>query len=259
LIIIRVVSLQAGLQYTYRQHCLRFNRNEENSAIENIYIVNDYAGYSTSSSLIQSQIHSEALTELVAHLLSEPAFDQLRTKEQLGYIVFTGVKNINSLVLAIHIIVQSNHKDPQYLDERIEDFLISFKELLLQYTPEMVQENILAVKDRLLEKPKNLNEGSRNFWSEIKARTYLFGREKLLAEALTPLTLKDIMEFYDTYLLSSSSRQKFSSQCFGAKTRYPSTVSSPGNVPTILIDEPNIFKRKQPMKSLPLLTQKPSV
>ena len=192
-------------------------------------------------------------------MLSEPAFDQLRTKEQLGYIVFTGVKNINSLVLAIHIIVQSNHKDPQYLDERIEDFLISFKELLLQYTPEMVQENILAVKDRLLEKPKNLNEGSRNYWSEIKARTYLFGREKLLAEALTPLTLKDIIEFYDTYLLSSAARQKFSSQCYGAKTRYPSEVSSPGNVPTILIDEPNKFKRNQSMRSLPLLTQKPSI
>ena len=86
----RVITLQAGLQYTYRQHCLRFNRNEENSAIENIYIVNEYAGYSTVPSLMQSQIRSEALTELLAHLLSEPAFDQLRTKEQLGYIVFTG-------------------------------------------------------------------------------------------------------------------------------------------------------------------------
>ena len=256
----RVVSLQQRFQYTYRQHCLRFNRNEENSAIENIYIVNDYAGYSTPSSLLPSQIRSEALTELVAHLLSEPAFDQLRTKEQLGYIVFTGVKNIVSLELAIHIIVQSNHKDPQYLDERIEDFLISFKELLLQYTPEQVQENIEAVKDRLLEKPKNLNEGSRQYWSEIKARTYLFGREKLLSEALTPITLNEIIEFYDTYLLStSSSRQKFSSQCFGAKTKYPLSVSSPGDVPTILIEDPNKFKRNQPFKSLPLLIQKPSL
>lgn len=256
----RVVSLDSGMQYTYRQHCNRFNKAEENSAIENIYMVNEYAGYSTPSSSLESLIRTEALTELVAHLLSEPAFDQLRTKEQLGYIVFTGVKNINSLVIAIHLIVQSNHKDPQYLDERIEDFLVGFKKLLLEYTETQINENIEAVKDKLLEKPKNLNEGSRNYWSEIKSRAYLFGREKLLAEALTPLTLNDIIEFYDTYLSSSSSsRQKFSSQCFGAKTSYPTDVSSPGNVSTILIDDPNKFKRMQPMKALPLLTQKPSL
>ena len=253
----RVVSLESGIQYTYRQHCLRFNKNEENSAIENIYIIGDFAGHSTPSELIESKLRSEALTELVAHLLSEPAFDQLRTKEQLGYIVFTGVKAINSLLLSIHIIVQSNHKDPQYLDERIEDFLNTFKALLLQYTPEMIKENIDAVKDRLLEKSKNLNEDSRKYWSEIKSRTYLFGREKLLSESLSSITLTDIIEFYDTYLLSSSSRQKFSSQCYGSKTKYPSTISSPGDVKTILIDDPNMFKRNLTFKALPLLAQKP--
>ena len=36
------------------------------------------------------KIGDEAMLELLAHLISEPAFDQLRTKEQLGYIVHTG-------------------------------------------------------------------------------------------------------------------------------------------------------------------------
>ena len=37
------------------------------------------------------KIGDEAMLELLAHLISEPAFDQLRTKEQLGYIVHTGI------------------------------------------------------------------------------------------------------------------------------------------------------------------------
>lgn len=56
--------------------------------------------------------------------MSEPAFDQLRTKEQLGYIVFTGLKRLNQQYLALHMIVQSSHKDADYLDGRVESFLL---------------------------------------------------------------------------------------------------------------------------------------
>lgn len=93
--------------------------------------------------------------------MSEPAFDQLRTKEQLGYIVFTGIKRLNQQVLALHIIVQSSHKDPQYLDERIESFLELYrKHLLEECTAEQLQTHIHAVIEKLLEKPKNIDQVS---------------------------------------------------------------------------------------------------
>jgi secreted Zn-dependent insulinase-like peptidase len=41
-----------------------------------------------------SRLRSEAILELTAHILSEPAFDQLRTHEQLGYIVHVAVKKV---------------------------------------------------------------------------------------------------------------------------------------------------------------------
>lgn len=43
-----------------------------------------------SSGVDALKIGDEAMLELLSHLISEPAFDQLRTKEQLGYIVHTG-------------------------------------------------------------------------------------------------------------------------------------------------------------------------
>ena len=39
-------------------------------------------------------LRKEVLATLLAHILSEPCFDQLRTKEQLGYIVHTAVKKV---------------------------------------------------------------------------------------------------------------------------------------------------------------------
>ena len=90
--------------------------------------------------------------------MSEPAFDQLRTKEQLGYIVFTGLKRLNQQYLSLHIIVQSSHKDADYLDNRIEAFLQVYRDQLIALSEETFKENVNAVIEKLVEKPKNIEE-----------------------------------------------------------------------------------------------------
>jgi insulysin len=93
--------------------------------------------------------------------MSEATFDQLRTKEQLGYIVFTSLKKIAHNVLSLRIIVQSSHKDPVYLDGRIESFLSQYYETdLLPMTEEKLTHFIDSFKEKMLEKPKNLDEVS---------------------------------------------------------------------------------------------------
>jgi insulysin len=90
--------------------------------------------------------------------IKEAAFDQLRTKEQLGYIVFSSVKRIAQNILALSIIVQSSHKDPMFLDSRIEDFLLNYRETLVSMTNEKLQIFVQALVEKLLEKPKNLDQ-----------------------------------------------------------------------------------------------------
>ena len=65
----------------------------------------------------------------------------------------------------LHIIVQSGNKDPTYLDQRVEDFLVTFRARLEQLSITDVETNVKAVIEKLLEKPKNLNE-VRNFYVE---------------------------------------------------------------------------------------------
>lgn len=90
--------------------------------------------------------------------MSEPAFDQLRTKEQLGYIVHTSFKKLAQNILAVAILIQSSHKDPEYLNDRIESFLLQFHEELLTFSSEKVLSYIEAVIQKLVEKPKNLDQ-----------------------------------------------------------------------------------------------------
>ena len=90
----RLVRLREGTSYLYRQRAADANPNEVNSATENIYrvgqsygsidtAVEDSCNNSTSIEelLSKDDIVNEASLELLAHMISELAFDQLRTKD----------------------------------------------------------------------------------------------------------------------------------------------------------------------------------
>jgi secreted Zn-dependent insulinase-like peptidase len=71
----------------------------------------------------------------------------------------------------LHIIVQSGNKDPTYLDQRVEDFLVTFRGRLEQLSITDVETNVKAVVEKLLEKPKNLNEVRNYGWITFEEKT----------------------------------------------------------------------------------------
>ena len=68
---------------------------------------------------------NNALIELFDHLVTEPCFNQLRTKEQLGYIVGCSVTSIYG-VQGFQIYVQSTY-ELDHVHRRIELFLDSIR------------------------------------------------------------------------------------------------------------------------------------
>ena len=63
----------------------------------------------------------DAILALLSQILKEPFFDTLRTKEQLGYVVWSGM-SVMDRVSGIRFLVQSK-KAPECVDARIEAFL----------------------------------------------------------------------------------------------------------------------------------------
>lgn len=209
--------------------------------------------------------------------ISEPAFDQLRTKEQLGYIVFTGLKRLNQQYLSLHIIVQSSHKDADYLDNRIEAFLHAYREQLIGLSEETFKENVTAVIEKLVEKPKNIEEVIAFFswtmcttsallklfnfvkecdqlWTEVSNGMYWFGRKPTLAKALRSgaVTQSSLLLFFDEFVGACSPlRRKFSSQFYGKGKRYVNPVGS-GAVE--VVEEPVEFRRAHSLMPVPKFT-----
>lgn len=94
--------------------------------------------------------------DLFAEIARVPIFSTLRTKEQLGYIVSSGVMEACHHA-GFRVIVQSE-RTAEYLEERIEDFWQSFEQRLQEMTQEHFEEQKQALINKRLEKPKNLNQ-----------------------------------------------------------------------------------------------------
>ncbi|VEN56875.1 unnamed protein product [Callosobruchus maculatus] len=195
LLLNRELKLEDGCHYSYQVE----NSVHRSSCIEMYYQCG-----------LQSKEDNIKL-ELFAQIIQEPCFNILRTKEQLGYIVFSGIRRSNG-VQGLRIIVQSD-RHPNYLDTRIEEFL----ENMLTYITEMSDEEFLRHREALarhrLEKPKQLASLSNRFWSEITSQQYHFDRANVEVAYLRTLSKNDIIQFYKEVLEhNASSRKKLSVQ-----------------------------------------------
>jgi len=148
------------------------------------------------------------LLELFSQIINESCYNQLRTKEQLGYIVFSGVRRSNG-AQGLRVIVQSD-RNPEYLDKRIEHFLHSLDETLAVMDENEFNQHVEALATKRLEKPKKLSVRNGRYWSEILSQHYNFDRDQIEVDSLRSLTKDDIISFYREHIASTDSRKKLS-------------------------------------------------
>ena len=146
---------------------------------------------------------------LLGQMTEEAGFDQLRTKEQLGYIVFTGVK-MQATTMGYRVIIQSE-RATDYLEERINAFLAHFGKSLQAMAAEDFESHKSSLIAKRLEKIKNLDQESSRFWSHISNEYFDFLAREHDVSHLKPLTKSDLVEFFNHYINPTSpSRAKLS-------------------------------------------------
>ena len=102
---------------------------------------------------------------LLAQITREPCFDQLRTKEQLGYIVFSGTWSLTG-VLSFKITIQSE-RTPIYLESRVDAFLEQLRGHITDMSPETFDRERQSLIDKKMDKLKNLGQETNRFWAHI--------------------------------------------------------------------------------------------
>ncbi|KAJ5318143.1 hypothetical protein PENANT_c043G01376 [Penicillium antarcticum] len=140
--------------------------------------------------------------QLFAQLTDEPAFDQLRSKEQLGYVVWSGAR-YNATTFGYRVIIQSERSAP-YLESRIESFLREFGPILDKMPEDEFEGHKRSVINKRLEKLKNLASETNRYWSHIGSEYFDFLQHETDAANVRTLTKEDMIAFYRQYIDPSS-------------------------------------------------------
>ncbi|GKV27575.1 hypothetical protein SLEP1_g36735 [Rubroshorea leprosula] len=181
----RIVKLEKGMSYFYSKEGL--NPSDDNSALLHYIQVH------------QDDFMLNVKLQLFALIAKQPAFHQLRSVEQLGYITVLLQRN-DSGIHGLQFIIQSTLKGPEHIDLRVEAFLRMFETQLYEMTHDDFKSNVNALIDMKLEKHKNLREESRFYWREISDGTLKFDRKEVEVAALKQLTQQELIDFFNQYI-----------------------------------------------------------
>lgn len=115
----------------------------------------------------QLEPRTRVTAALLTQILSEPAFNILRTREQLGYIVSCGQwSSAGQSEVGMRIIVQSE-RAPAYLEERVDAFLNEMLITLDTMSEEEFLEHKHGLEKNWTEDPKNLRDEAHRYWTPI--------------------------------------------------------------------------------------------
>ena len=125
---------------------------------------------------IRNDYKTKVLNQVVMQYMNEPYFDDLRTKQQLGYVVWSLESVVND-VLSNQFIVQSPQRSAEYLVKATNKFLLGMRESFKNMSDDEFDTAVGSVRTILGEKDKNLNEAAGRDWSAILNHKYNFNRQ----------------------------------------------------------------------------------
>lgn len=152
-----------------------------------------------------ANLQAHAALLIIENYLKEPCFNTLRTQEQLGYLVFSGLTR-RRLVLSYYICVESPVACCAKLNERVSAFMQKMVGEIRNLTQESFEEYVNSVHTSLTKKDTSLKEQFEYFQSELQMTPVEFENRVKLAEAVRNTTKEQMLEVFDRLFLSQSRR-----------------------------------------------------
>jgi secreted Zn-dependent insulinase-like peptidase len=160
----------------------------------------------------------DVLVKLLESMMDEMVFNELRTVEQLGYSVGTSVLIENS-VIGFIIYAESNSKGPNYLDNRIENFL---QTTWINFINNLSEDDFFSYEEGLYtsfeSEPIELYDQGLFYFNKIVQGDSVWNSDDILGEKLETVTLDNFKLFSQTYITNTATRRRLSSHRVGTLT-----------------------------------------
>lgn len=142
-----------------------------------------------------SSLRERALYQLLAEAINAPYFAELRTDEQLGYIVMARNYSIDGLP-GIMFYVQSPHTDAALLQLYSDRFLSRYVHQLSNMNEQQFMEFKKGLTTTLTQPDKNLYELSSRYWNNIIEGNQHFNTRNRLANEVEKISLDGFKRFF---------------------------------------------------------------
>ncbi|RXN20438.1 nardilysin-like protein [Labeo rohita] len=166
-------------------------------------------------------LREHTLMELLVMHMEEPCFDFLRTKETLGSVIKRRLSNCLPClnISATTQILFDSSISTDFVEGKIEAFLVSFEEKMVNLSDEAFQAQVTAlIKLKECEDTQLGEEVDRN-WSEVVTQQYVFDRLNKEIEVLKNVTKDELLSFFMEHRHESSRKLSIHVVGFGEKEK----------------------------------------
>ncbi|KAJ1836683.1 metalloprotease [Coemansia sp. RSA 2711] len=168
------------------------------------------------------------------HIIDNPLFDQLRTKEQLGYVVAVFETSYDAGQMILTFLAQSE-ANPAYLTQRIDKFIREIRQHIANYSASDFDAFVQALVSLKTTKLESIEEEADRFWRCVSLGTYDFDFVAQEVAQLKMLSKSDLLEYWDQYVNPDTAPHytRVDTQLWPALIAYPSEsdlVSYPESV-----------------------------
>lgn len=174
------------------------------------------------------KLREHALMELMVMHMEEPCFDFLRTKETLGYQVYPTCRNTSGVLgFSVTVETQATKFSSEFVEAKIEEFLVSFGERLSGLNDEAFGTQVTAlIKLKECEDAHLGEEVDRN-WFEVVTQQYVFDRLNKEIEVLKTFTQEELVSWFLEHRNSSGRKLSVHVVGFGVEEGDQSAACSP--------------------------------
>jgi insulysin len=147
-----------------------------------------------------------AASTVLGRFVSEPFYTELRTKQQLGYIVGSGASASHRQALQLFVI-QSSGYGPDELRQRAETFIAQLETDLAALSDEDFATLVAGVRSLFEEKPKSIEEKAERFFALAYNYDGDWERRADALAALDRLTKADVLALAQATLKAETARR----------------------------------------------------
>ena len=135
-----------------------------------------------------------AVTLLVHQLIGEKLFDQLRTKEQLGYVASGSIETLDD-VSGFRVTVESAFHAPSFVEQRIDAFLLGFSTQIGEMSDDEFCKTRRSLVDSVLTMDVSLSAEADRHWTHVSNQRYQFYRGQIIAGLIDLVSKHEIVEW----------------------------------------------------------------